>query len=235
MRLDEEREHAVEAHLHVERLEQLLLLGRLDVEEARDEVGERAGACHLLDRRRKLGRRTRRELEHLRGARFHLQHARLDVAVHRGRVGHALDARRLVRPALDELGDAKALVALDHEVVRTVRRGQVAEDRRDRPDGMKIARRRLLGLRIALQEHADRLLRARRFLGAHDRLAAAQPQRRDEPRKEHEVADRDDDERIGRQRRGLGRIERGRVRGHHATRRNASTRQPSTNSRPPIS
>ena len=54
--------------------------------------------------------------------------------------------------------------------------------------------------RMALQEKADRLLRARGFLRGDDRLAAPERQRRDESREQHEVAHRHDDQRVGRQR-----------------------------------
>ena len=52
---------AIEARLEVDGFEQLLLLGGLDVHEARDQVGERRGRLDRLDRIGELGGRLRQQ------------------------------------------------------------------------------------------------------------------------------------------------------------------------------
>jgi hypothetical protein len=58
--------------------------------------------------------------------------------------------------------------------------------------------------RVPLQQNADLALIAHRLLGGRDRLLPAERDRQHEPREQHGVAHRHDDERIRRQRRQRG-------------------------------
>ena len=71
---------AIEARLEIDGLEQLLLLGRLDVHEARDQVGERRRRLDRLDRVRELGRRLRQQRDGLGRQTLQVQRARFDLA-----------------------------------------------------------------------------------------------------------------------------------------------------------
>ena len=76
------------------------------------------------------------------------------------------------RPAAQKFDDLEALLALADEVVRAVRRGDVAHDVGDGADAMHVDRRRIGDLGVALHQDADRLLLAHRLLRGRDRLGA---------------------------------------------------------------
>ena len=111
-----------------------------------------------------------------------------------------LHARDEVRPAGEELEHAEAALALHHEVVRAFGAGDVAHHLAGGADPVEVRGLHVVGLRIALQEEADLLLAAHRFLRGGDRLDAPDGDRRDHAREQHRVAHRDDDERVVRQR-----------------------------------
>ena len=66
---------------NLQRLEDRLLLGRLDVDEAGDHVGERARRLDVLQRGRELGRHLRQQLDRLDRLLLEQSGARLDVGV----------------------------------------------------------------------------------------------------------------------------------------------------------
>jgi hypothetical protein len=193
-----ELQHGVQTLAHVQRLEDVLLLGRLDVEQARDEIGQRAGCRDLLHRGGELRRNTWRELEQLRRARLHLQHVRFDLLRDLGGIGQELHACDLERQALVVAGDAEALLAMHDELVRAVGRRDVTQDGGRGADRIEIALRRILGVRMPLQQHADAPLGAHGFLSRSHRRGARHRKRCDQPREQDDVAHRHDDQGIGR-------------------------------------
>ena len=70
----------VEARLEIDRLQQLLLVGRLDVHEAGNEIGERRRRLDRLDRVRELGRRLRQQRHRFGREALQIQRARFDLA-----------------------------------------------------------------------------------------------------------------------------------------------------------
>ncbi len=148
----------VEPLLHVEGLEQILLLGRRQVDRIGDEIGERRGRLDLFDRVGKLFRNGRQERDRLTRPLLQLMHARLDL----GRVDLGLadlvdegDEERIVG---QELGDAEAARASRHHVVAAVRRRHIAQDFRHRADATDVVRARCVDRGVLLQDHADRLV-----------------------------------------------------------------------------
>ena len=99
--------------------------------------------------------------------------ARLDLGRARLRLGNAQHARDEERPAVEESSDLEALLALADEVVRAVRRGDVAHDVGDRADAVQVDRRRIGDLGVALHQDADLALLAHRLLGGGDRARPA--------------------------------------------------------------
>ncbi len=130
----EQLQHLVEARLHVERLEQRLLLRRLDVHEAGDHVGKRTGRGEVLHGGHQLLRRLRQQIEHLRSPLLELQEARFDVLAGLRAVGDALHARDQERIARQELPHAEALLALGDQMVAAVLRGDIAQHLRNGAD-----------------------------------------------------------------------------------------------------
>jgi len=117
-------------------------------------------------------------------------------------------ARDGERIAVEKLGDAEALRALDDDVVRTVGRLDVAQDVGQRTDAVEIAGLWLGHLAIALQHDDDLALLARRLLHRRDRGGPADGDRHDDLRKQHDVAHRQHDhgvrwQRLAGRRRGV--------------------------------
>ena len=83
------------------------------------------------------------------------------------------DARDEERPAVQEFDDLEALLALADEMMRAVRRGDVAHDIGDRADAVQVDRRRVGDLGVALHQDADLALLAHRLLRRGDRARPA--------------------------------------------------------------
>src|SRR5688572_12254015 len=166
-------EHLVEAPLEIEGLEQVLLVVVFDVEQVGDHVGKQRRRSHALHHDGELFRRARQELDRLDRLRFELQEACFDVGVRLVlRVDH-LRARNEERPARQELEYAEAVLALHHEVVRAFGAGDVAHDLAGRADPVEILGRHVVLLRVALEQKADLLLAALRFLRGCNRTDAS--------------------------------------------------------------
>jgi hypothetical protein len=86
------------------------------------------------------------------------------------------------------------------DVVGAVGRGDVAQDRGAGADLVELLGPRVLVAGIALQDHAERALGARRRQRGRDRLRPAERQRQHDARIEHHLARRQDDQRVLRQR-----------------------------------
>ena len=194
--MGEPLQHLVDARGSVEGLQQLLLLVRLQVHEASDEVGKpwrRGDALHCIGEFRRY---LRQQFEDLGGTRAKLNHARLDLLALFLALGNPQDARYEERPALEELEHAKALFALAYEVVAAVGRSDVAHDVRDGADPVQILGTRIFLRTVALEEEPDGALRAYRFLRGDDGTLAADPGRKDHAGEKHEIAHWHDRDRV---------------------------------------
>ena len=197
--LGEVLEHLVEAPLEVEGLEQVLLVLVLDVEQVGDHVGEQ--------RRRVMPCTTTASSSGALGSSEIASTAWLFSWRKRAstsgstlpRLDH-LHARHQERPARQELEHAEAALALHHEVMRALGAGDVAHHLAGGADPVEVLRLDVVRLRVALEQEADLLLAAHRFLGGGDRRWAADGDGRDHAREQHRVPHRDDDQRVFRQR-----------------------------------
>ncbi len=104
---------------------------------------------------------------------------------------HAGDGERV---AFQELQHAEALDALADRVMRAVGRGDVAEHASRRADPVQVIGSGLFDFGLALQQHSERALQARRLLGRRARALAADRQRKHHAGEQHDVAHRHDDE-----------------------------------------
>ena len=189
----------VHARGDVERLQDLLLLLGLHVHIGDGEVGERRRALDRLNRGQQIGRRLRQELDGFERLRLQINEARFHLGALGLGLGDLQHARDKERPAAQILDDLKALFALADEMMRAVRRRDVAHDIGERAHAMHVERRRLGHFRIPLQENADLALVAHRLLRSRDRFRPAERDRQHQAGKQHGVAHRHDDQRIWRQ------------------------------------
>jgi hypothetical protein len=127
--------------------------------------------------------------------------SRLDLGGARIRFRDLQNARDHERPAAEIFNDLESLLALTDEMMRAVRRGDVAHDIGQRAHAMHVDRARLGNFSGALQKDADLALVAHRLLRCGDRLRPTERDRQHQTGKQHGIAHRHDDECIGRQRR----------------------------------
>ncbi len=200
-------EHAVEPPAQIEALQHFLLLLARDVEQVRDHVGEQARRSHGFDDRRKLFRRIGQQVDRLDRLFFQLQEARLDLRPGLFRRFDHRDARHQERPPLEELAHAKARLPLHHQVVRGLGDCDMAQGLADAADPVQVGRTDFVFLAIALQQEADAAIRTCSFLQRRYRRGASDGERRNRSREQDCVPQRNDDERIVRDRfhfRGFG-------------------------------
>ena len=201
----EQPRDAVEPRRDVDGLQYLLLLvgGRVHV--GRDHVGERGRRLDALNGGQKLGRGLGQKLHGLHRLSLEVDEARLDVGRNRRRLGNAQHARDEERPAGQEFDDLEALLALADEMVRAVRRRDVARDIGDRTHAMHVDRKGIGRFGIPLHQDADRPLFPHRLLRGRDRARTPDRDRKHHAGKQHGIAHGHDDERIVRQRRQMHR------------------------------
>ena len=118
--------------------------------------------------------------------------------------GDPLDPRDEKRIAVEELDDAKAPLALADHVMAAVGARHIAQQIRLGADPVQIDRHRVVGRRFALQHQPDRTVQPDRGLRRDDRALPAQRHRQHGAGKQHEVAGRDQDQRVFGQRRNPG-------------------------------
>ena len=186
----------VEPALDIDGLEDLLLLGRGDVHEARDQIGERRGRGDRLHRIDEFGRDLRQQLQHLDRLVAQIEQPRLDVLAGRLDLGHALDPRGQERVAVEKIEDPKAPLALADRVMRAVGARHIAQEARLGAHAVQVDRDRVVGRRVALQQQADRPAEPHRRLRRRDRALAAERDRQYRAGKQDEVARRDQDQRV---------------------------------------
>ena len=105
------------------------------------------------------------------------------------------------RPTGQILDDPEPLLSLAHEMMRSIRRRDVANDIGDRAHPVQIDRKGIVDLGVALHHDADRLLFPDRSLRRHHRAGPAERDRQHRPRKQHHAAHGHNDEGVWRQRR----------------------------------
>jgi hypothetical protein len=201
--LDQQRKHLVEALLDIERLQDVLLLGGLHVQQAGDEICKRRGRVQAVDRGCELRRHVLQQPDGLACTFPQQVHARLDVRRHDLARADLLDAGDEIGIVRNERDDAEASHAATDHVMRSVRRGDVAQDLRDGPDLVQLLGRRILGSCVGLQQHADHALRANDLLGRRDGCRPADRQRQHHAGKQHRLAHRQNNETVLRKRMGL--------------------------------
>ena len=117
------------------------------------------------------------------------------------RLGNTQHASHEKWPAVEELNHLEALVALANEMVSAVRRGDVAHDVGDRAHAVHIDRGGIGNIGGTLHQDADLALLADCLLGGGDGARTTDGDRQHQAREQDHIADRNDDERIRRQRR----------------------------------
>ncbi len=184
---------AIEPIANLQSFENRLLLGRLDVDEPADHVGERARRLDVLQRRRELRRHLRQEIDGLDGLLLQQRRAGLDLGVGVHVIWDQVEARREERQPVQVVERAKALLALADEMMHAVRRLQVAHDANSRADAVQILRLRRVDARILLQHDAELVAMLHGFLRRAHRKVASQRHLGDGARKHDEVAHGDDE------------------------------------------
>ncbi len=203
--MGEELQHLVEPLLQVEGLDHFLLLGRLHVHEAHDQIGELARGLDGLDRAGEFGRHLRQQGERLAGALLEDLEPRLHLRARGANLGQCLDAPGEKRGLSHELGEAKAAFALADHVVGSIRRGHVAHDGCQDADLVEIPCPRLLHRGVPLQEDPDLAAGAHRFLRSGNALFAPHRDRQHDAGEQHHVAHRHNGDDVRGQRRQLDR------------------------------
>ena len=101
--------------------------------------------------------------------------------------------------AFDEVADAESLDALADQMVAALRAGDVTHDVGDRADAVEVVRSGIVLFGLTLQHDDDLALLANGLLGGRDGRGAAERDREHDLGEENGVANRHDDQRVGRQ------------------------------------
>ena len=182
--------------LQLERLQDLLLLGRLDVEEAGDEIGELARRLDAIDHAGELGHRLGQQPDGLDRVVLQNPETGLELRVLRRMLSDQVKAGREERHALDVVQGAEAPLALADDVLRAVTRGEVAHDAGNRANRVQVGGLGLVDGRVALHDEPDLAAAAACLFRGGQRDLAPDRQRDDGARKHHGVAHRQDDQHI---------------------------------------
>ncbi len=188
---------ALEADLHVQDLEELLLLGRAQgLEAPGDEVGQarrvldvRGQGLELVGER---GGELHHALEEPLGALG--QGLDLDLLLEGHDLPQDLDARLQERPVLGDLKDPEPMDALDDEAERSVGELEHLVDVGERPDAEEVALDGIVDGRIPLGDDADDLVVADGVVDERHGALPRHGQRKDGVGEEDRVAQRQDRE-----------------------------------------
>jgi hypothetical protein len=135
-------------------------------------------------------------LDGLHGLPLEVDETRLDFVRHRCWLGNPQHPRDKERPPVQEFDDLEPLFALADEMVRAIRRRDVARDIGNRTHAMHIDRKWIGRFGIALHQDTDRPLVPHRLLCGCYRARATDCDRQHDAWEQHGVAHRNDDERI---------------------------------------
>ena len=194
---DAMRQHArdlLHAGGEIDGFEDLLLLLRSDIHVGGRKIGERCRGGDTLDRSHQLRRSLRQKLNCFQRLLLEVNKACFDLGRRRLRLGDSQNSRDEERPAVEELGDLEALVALTNEMMRAVRRSHVANDVGHRAHPMHIDRRWIRNIAGTLHEDADLPLVPDCLLGRRNRLRPTHADRQHKSGKQDKAANRNDDE-----------------------------------------
>ena len=211
MRRASTQQHLVQARLQVEGFQQRLLFLERDVDHAGNEIGELRRAVHALQCGRKLGGNLRQHLKNLDGTLLERSPAAFDLRVEALRVVDVVDARDGERVVVQELQHAEAPQALADDVVHALGGRDIAQHARTRANPVQVVGPWVVGIGLALKQHADGLFQAHRFLHRGACAFAADCQRQHHAREQDGVAHRHDEQRIRRHWLGRDQRLRGRV------------------------
>ena len=194
-------QNTVQPLAQIEAFEQCLLLLGAHIHEIDHEVRQRCGRAHVLDHAGQFSRRLWEQTERVRSRLLELMKARRHVGIVlvAGSFNHG-NARHEERPALQEFEYAKPLLPLHDDLVHAFRAGDVAQDVCIGTHPMEIQRRGVVLHGIALQQKTDTVARLDRILHRRHRAVSPECHRRHDPRKQNHVAQRNDGDRILRQR-----------------------------------
>ncbi len=196
----EELHHLVEPLLEVKGREQILLLLRLDVHEAHDQVSKLARRVDATNGPRQLGGHLRQQRQRFHRPLLEKFHARLDVGALFLRLGQGLDTRGEERSLAHDLQQAEPAFTLTDKVMRAVGRGHVADHGGKDAQVVEVRHLGLFEGRIALQQKADLASGAHRFLGRGNALLTAERDGQHDAGEEHDVTHRHQRHGVGRQR-----------------------------------
>src|SRR6185312_7081111 len=197
--MSEELHHLVEPRLEVEGLEQILLLLRLHVHEAHDQVRQLPGGVDALDGARQLRGYLRQQRQRFDGALLEEAHARFDVGALGLRLLQSLDPRGEERGLTHDLLQAKPALTLTHEVMCPIRRSHISNDGGEDAQIVEVRCRRLFKCCVPLQQKTDLAPGAYSLLGGGNTLITPQGDGQNDARKQHDIAQRHDRHGVGRQ------------------------------------
>ena len=196
------REHArnlLHPRRDVDGLQDLLLLLRRHIHVGRGHIGQCGRRIDVLECSLQFRRRLRQKLNGLGRLSLKVKETCFDFRRLRVRLGNPQDTRHEKRPAVEEFDNLESLIALAHEMMRPIRRGDVTHDIRDRTHRVHIDDGRLGDVGVALHQDADLPLLTHRLLSRTYRALTPDRDRQHETGKQDGIADRNDDERIWRQ------------------------------------
>ncbi|EXI71355.1 MAG: hypothetical protein AW07_03687 [Candidatus Accumulibacter sp. SK-11] len=189
-------EHDIEPLRQIDGFENELPVEQFELADAGHQVGECTGLGDAPDRADQLLRNLRQVLQDFDRPLADADHSCLDLAVRRLGLVDPLGARHRERVTRQVAADAKTLQPLADDNVGIVGQGDIAQDVGHCADPAQILRTGLLDFGVPLQQDADRPIALDRLLRGKDRLLATDGQRQDHSRKQHRVANRDDDQRV---------------------------------------
>ena len=158
------------AQRKVDRLEDLLLVLRLDIHVRRREIGEHRRRGGALQDGDQFLRGLRQQFRSFDGLPLQTQEAGLDLRRTRDGLGNVENPGCRKRRARKEIEHTDALYALAHDVVAIIGPREVANDVGHGADAVKIVETRFVQLRVALKQDADLSLLAYGLLRSGDRL-----------------------------------------------------------------
>ena len=197
--MGEEGRNLVEPRLKIDRLQDLLLLRRLQVEIGGDKVCKRRRRTGAFHRRHQFtGRGLRKELQRLQRLAAQMQEARLDLRALGLRFRNAAAAGDEEGEPLHPFVDLEPFDALASHVRRPIGPGDVAQDVGQSPHAMQGLWPRIGRLDVLLQREDEGMLFAERLLGGRDRARTVEHDREHDAR-EDDVGHWNDDDRVVRQ------------------------------------
>jgi hypothetical protein len=192
----EQGQDAVEPGFQIESGQDILLVGRLQVHEARDDVGERRDRLDAANGIGQFSGRLRQQLQGLHGLLAQVQPAGFDFAIEHDDFLVRLNPCHEKRLLAHIVQDGKALLALADQMMRAIGGRDEAHDGRRRADLMQPVGFRVLDGGILLQQQPDAALGAHRFLGGRQRTFAVNGNGQHDPGEQNQVAHRQDDEHV---------------------------------------